>query len=187
MDPELHFTPDMTCTLSKKVFMPITNKKPWLMYMLSYNHSAKCCDILYTTLLHLQNKMIFWWEITQSFYYSFVPNLILTPIEYTFTLSQSQVLKVLDVIGIDYKSSKHSAKESGRITKLNLVSSSSNKHQSFHRKGRVRRKCRIQQKSPHCFLWQTVQWLMGHTSSAALPSESVLRQRVIMHLASHLW
>ena len=38
-----------------------------------------------------------------------MPNLILTPIEYTFTLSQSQVLKVVDCIGIDYKSSKFSA------------------------------------------------------------------------------
>ena len=40
-----------------------------------------------------------------------MPNLILSTIEYTFThtLSQSQVLKVLDVIGIDYKSSQLSS------------------------------------------------------------------------------
>ena len=89
-----------------------------------------------------------------------MPNLILTPIVYTFTLSQCQVLNVLDVIGTDYKSSKLSAnismntnymhmlyllvipisKESGRITMLNRVSSSSCEHLPSHQKGQVRRK-----------------------------------------------
>ena len=158
----------MTCTLSKEVFMPITNKKPWLMHMLSYSHPAECCDILYTTLLHLQNKMILCWlEITQSFSYTFVPNLILTPTEYTFTLSQSQVLKVLDAIGIDYKSSKLSANLSINTCYMHMlyllviptskqsgsdheaeISSSSSKHLSSHQKGQVGRKLQNPTKKP---------------------------------------
>ena len=41
--PEIHFTPDMTCTFSKEVFMPI--KKLQLIHMPSYSQSAECCDL----------------------------------------------------------------------------------------------------------------------------------------------
>ena len=48
MSPEIHFTPDMTCTLSKEVLMPIINKKPQLIHILSYSLLAECCDFLHT-------------------------------------------------------------------------------------------------------------------------------------------
>ena len=65
-------------------------------------------SLYYTITFAKQNYIVLVGDNTE-FSYSFVPNLILTPIEYTFTLSQSQVLKVLDAIGIDYKYSKLSA------------------------------------------------------------------------------
>ena len=48
MGPEIHFTPDMTCTLSKEVFMPITNKKPQLIHTVRYSLLVECCIVLHT-------------------------------------------------------------------------------------------------------------------------------------------
>ena len=123
-----------------------------------------------------------------------MPNLILTPIQFTFTLSQSQVLKVLNDIGIDYKSSKLSANTSINTCYMHMLyllvipisKESGSNHETeivsvlpqisiypLIRRGRSEGNWRVQQKSPHCFRWQTVQWLMGHISSAGVQSESV--------------
>ena len=125
-----------------------------------------------------------------------MPNLILIPIKYTFTLSQSQVLKVIDAIGIDYKSSKLLANISINICYMHmlylLVIPTSKESGSDHvaeilsvlpqlsiypliRRVRSEGNCRIQQKSPIAFCGRQYSDFMEHTSSAAVPSESVLR------------
>ena len=137
---------------------------------------------LYYTITFAKQMILCWWEITQSLSYSFVPNLILTPIEYIFTMSQSQVLKVLDAMGIVYKSSKLSANISINTYYMHmlylLVIPTSKESASDHeaeilpvlpqvsiypliRRGKSEGNCRIEQKKKHCFLWQTVQRLMG--------------------------
>ena len=96
-----------------------------------------------------------------------MPSLILTPVEYTFTLSQSQVLKVLDAIGIDCKSSKLSANISINTCYMHMLyllvittsKESGNDHEAeilsvflqvsiypLIRRGRSEGNCRIQQK-----------------------------------------
>ena len=108
MGPEIQFTPDMTCTLNKDVFMPITNQS-WLIHMLSYNLSTECCDVLYTALLHLQsNDILCLLEMTQT-PYVFVPYLILASSEYISTLSQIQILNFPDHIHSrgPYSSAQH--------------------------------------------------------------------------------
>ena len=111
-------------------------------------------------------------------------------------MCQSQVLKVLDAIGIEYKTSKLSANISINICYMHMLyllviptskeSGSDNEAEILPvlpqvsiypliRRDMSDGNCRIQQKSPYCFLWQTVQWLMGHTSSVGVPSESILR------------
>ena len=117
MGPEIHFTPDMTCTLSKEVSMPITNKKPQLIQMVSYSLLAECCDVLLTatdagtlpvetTMAFAKQHNIVFGRDDTALLVPFVPKLILVPIEYTFTLRQSQLSKVPDSIEIYYKCSK---------------------------------------------------------------------------------
>ena len=151
---------------------------------------------LYTTLLQLQNKIILcWYGITQSCSYSFVPNLILTPIEYNFILSQIQVLKVLDATGVDYKSSKLSANISINTCYMHMLyllviltskeSGSNNEAEILSvlpqvsiypliRTGRSEGNCRIQQKAPTAFygrqysdLWGTLHLHVFHVKGSS--------------------